>query len=484
MIDTNNIEELRFHTETQLFDRKSARIDPKALANLIIAFANADGGDAAIGIEDDGAITGIDGQDKRINELLRAPLDYCVPSVSVDSEVVNCTDAKGQPNHILIMHVFPSPQVHANQADEIYLRVGDKSKKLNFDQRLQLLYSKGARFFEDTPVPNATIDDIDLDFVAAYTKKIGYGRSPLDYLRGNKDFIIMRNGTEQIISAAILLFGKNPQRFFPRARVRFIRYDGIEAKVGTEMNVIKDVIFEGRILDMVQKSTEFVKSQIREHSFLGKDGLFVTIPELPEFCWTELIVNAIAHRDYNITGTDIQIKMFDDHMTVESPGQLPGLVRPNNMREMHFSRNPKIIEFLHVYEYVKEFGEGVDRMYREMEDAGLPDPEYHVSSFMLCATLKNQKWVTAHQQAGQVRGQVAGQVTEQVIPPPIQNDKVAVILDFCSIPRSRKEIQTHLGLTGRNNFNDKYLKPLLVSGKLKMTIPDKPNSRLQKYVKA
>ena len=101
---------------------------------------------------------------------------------------------------------------------------------------------------------------------------------------------------------------------------------------------------------MVQKSTEFVKRQIREHSFLGKDGLFVTIPELPEFCWTELIVNAIVHRDYNITGTDIQIKMFDDHMTVESPGQLPGLVRPNNMREMHFSRNPKIIEFLHVYE--------------------------------------------------------------------------------------------------------------------------------------
>lgn len=52
---------------------------------------------------------------------------------------------------------------------------------------------------------------------------------------------------------------------------------------------------------------------------------------------------------------------------------------------------------------MKEFGEGVDRMYREMEDAELPDPEYHVSSFMLCATLKNQKWVAAHQQAEQVR---------------------------------------------------------------------------------
>ncbi len=171
-------------------------------------------------------------------------------------------------------------------------------------------------------------------------------------------------------------------------------YDGTEAKVGTEMNVIKDVIFVGRILDMVQKSTEYVKSQIREHSFLGKNGLFVTIPELPEFCWTELIVNAIAHRDNNITGTDIQIKMFDDHMTVESPGQLPGLVRPNNMREMHFSRNPKIIEFLHVYEYVKEFG-GKRQIMRSgvMKKAPirfiLPDAFTHNHSFVQSSTSKS-----------------------------------------------------------------------------------------------
>ncbi len=100
----------------------------------------------------------------------------------------------------------------------------------------------------------------------------------------------------------------------------------------------------------------------------------------------------------------------------------------------------------------------------------------NVSSFMLCATLKNQKWVAMHQKAGQV----AGQVTNSSM----QDDKVIAILDFCSIPRSRKEIQTHIGLTGRSYFNNHYLKPLLASGKLKMTIPDKPNSRLQKYVKS
>ena len=478
MIKKNILDKLCFCTESQCFDRKSSRIEAKALSNLIIAFANADGGDAIIGIEDDGTVTGIDTNGKKINELLRVPLDYCIPSVSVSFELKECIDVNNQVNHILIIHVFPSPQVHANQADEVYLRVGDKSKKLNFDQRLQLLYAKGARFFEDTPVPNATINDIDLDFVTAYIKKIGYSKKPQEYLRSNREFITTRNGSEKISSAAILLFGKEPQRFFPRARVRFIKYEGTEAKVGTEMNVIKDIIFDGKIIDMVKKSTEFVKSQIREHSFLGTDGIFVTIPELPEFCWTELIVNAIAHRDYNISGTDIQIKMFDDHMTVESPGQLPGLVRPSNMREMHFSRNPKIIEFLHVYEYVKEFGEGVDRMYREMEAADLPAPEYHASGFMLFATLRNRKWVNAQQQAGQVTGQVTGQVVHRVI---LTTEEK--ILEFCSVPHSRKEIQSYLGFSGRNNFNDKYLSPLISSGKLKMTIPNKPNSRLQKYIR-
>lgn len=110
---------------------------------------------------------------------------------------------------------------------------------------------------------------------------------------------------------------------------------------------------------------------------------------------------------------------------------------------------------------------------------GLPDPEYHVSSFMLCATLKNQKWVTAHDGVGESIPQVTPQVTPQV-----DFTTAEKILEFCSIPRSRAELLEHLKLSDRKNLRTKYLNPLLSSGKLKMTIPDKPNSRLQKYVKA
>ena len=83
--------------------------------------------------------------------------------------------------------------------------------------------------------------------------------------------------------------------------------------------------------------------------------------------------------------------MFDDHIVVESPGKLPGLVRADNIRFTHFSRNPKIAEFLKNYKFVKEFGEGVNRMCNELEQVGLKDPVYHTNAFMLQVVIYNSK---------------------------------------------------------------------------------------------
>jgi len=385
------VEKLYTKKEDQTYDRKSARKDPKGLSNHIVAFANADGGTLVIGIEDDFTVTGIDSYQNNVNDILRVPFDYCKPSIRVMTETVECIDKDGNPNHLLVITIPQSSELHANQQDDVYYRMGDKSKKLNFDERLQLMYAKGSRYYEDEPVFRSSIEDIDMSFVAEYCKRIGYGKSAEEYIRQNNDYIVQHDGREEMSGAALLLFGKNPQRFFQRARVRFIRYDGIEAKVGTEMNVIKDVVFDGRILDVVRQALDFVRGQIKEHTRLGNDGRFVTTPEYPEFAWKEIIINAVAHRDYSIKGTDIQIKMFDDRITVESPGVLPGIVLLNNLRTVHFSRNPKIAEFLHQYEYVTEFGEGIARMFKEMEDAGLPAPEYTDNAFMLNVTIRNGK---------------------------------------------------------------------------------------------
>lgn len=385
-----SIEELQNKKEDQTFDRKSVRKDPKSLSNHIVAFANADGGTLVIGIEDNGEITGIDAWKNQINEILRIPFDFCKPSVLVESEFVPCKDKDGNENHILIMTIPQSTELHANQQDDVYYRMGDKSQRLSFEDRLRLMYAKGSRYFEDEPVADSSIEDIDMEFVSSYCKKIGYSKSPKEYILQNKSLTVTKGNRQEMSGAAILLFGKDPQRFFPRARIRIIRYDGIEAKVGAEMNVIKDRTFTGRILNQVETSLAFLRDQIKEYTYLGADGKFVTRPEYPEFAWKELVVNAIAHRDYSIKGTDIQIKIFDDHLVVESPGNLPGIVRLHNMRQVHFSRNPKIAALLQDYDYVQEFGEGVDRMYNEMELAGLPEPEYRNIAFMLNATIWNR----------------------------------------------------------------------------------------------
>lgn len=131
--------------------------------------------------------------------------------------MVECINYKGQSDHMLLMHIKASPMLHDNQADEAFLRVGDKSKKLEFNDRMALMYAKGVRYYEDEPVADATIDDLDLDFVRSYCKRIGYIKSPEEYVRESKKFVTVKGGEDQVSVAATLLFGKNPQLFLPHA---------------------------------------------------------------------------------------------------------------------------------------------------------------------------------------------------------------------------------------------------------------------------
>ncbi len=354
--------------------------------HTIVAMANADGGIIVVGISDKTRrIEGVDGDTAHLNELLRTPFDFCVPTVSVTTEFLPCIDCDGHNNHVLVMNIPASPRLHANQADEVFWRVGDKSRKLPFEERLQLMYDKGERYYEDSPAYDATIDDIDMEAVRAYMQRIGYGKTELEFLKENKGFLTYAGDVPQISTACILLFGKRPQNFFPRARVRFIRYYGTEEQVGREMNVIKDVTFEGCLLDQIRKTIDYLETQVKEHSYLGEDGLFRTDREYPKFVIQEMVVNSVCHRDYSIKGTEIQIKMFDDHMVFETPGKLPGIVRTDNIRHTHFSRNPKIAEYLKAFDYVKEFGEGVDRMCRELTANGTDVPHYHLVAFIMKA---------------------------------------------------------------------------------------------------
>lgn len=116
-------------------------------------------------------------------------------------------------------------------------------------------------------------------------------------------------------------------QFYPNCRVRFVRYDGTFAGVGSNINIIRDESFDLPLLKIIDSAKAFVATQLREFTLLDQEtGRFKVVPEYPEFAWQEGIVNAVTHREYAFSGNYIRISMYDDRLEIESPGKLPNIV--------------------------------------------------------------------------------------------------------------------------------------------------------------
>jgi predicted HTH transcriptional regulator len=221
--------------EGQFFDWKSARIDPRDLAPHLVAFANADGGTLAVGVEDDETITGVKHHAGKINELVQAGTVYCTPPVRTQHELVDCVNRRGEPDQVLVLHVPQSDRVHATSKDEVFLRIGDQSRKLKLEERLELLYDKGATNFEVTIADGATFEDLDAELLEEYRGVLGVRSSSEDLLVG-RGLAARKAAGLAINYAGVLLFAKEPTRWLPRAEVRFLRYEGTTAETGTRVD--------------------------------------------------------------------------------------------------------------------------------------------------------------------------------------------------------------------------------------------------------
>ncbi len=369
------LEYVRTGVEGTYLERKSARISPKDIVRHVIAFANANGGILAIGIEDDGELSGFGiSHAHRPDEYKEMILQNCYPLPSYHFQTI--LYGKADTDFVLVIEIDISARQVITKMPEraVYLRISDKSVLLAHDQITRLEYDKGQRFFEEQEIGDATIEeDIDLDIIREYCEKMDVDReaAPRNLL-ASRGFI--RNG--HLTNAAILLFGNNPTKFLPQARVRFLRYDGVRRQTGERINIVKEKTFDAAIPVALQEILAFMRPQMREFQTLGKDGRFRIVPEYPEFAWTEGIVNAVTHRDYSISGDHIRISMYDDRLEIFSPGNLPNIVTLENMKYTRFSRNPKIARILTELGWVKELNEGVNRIYEEMDSFYLQNPMY------------------------------------------------------------------------------------------------------------
>jgi ATP-dependent DNA helicase RecG len=359
--------------EDQWFERKSCRIAPLDLAKALIGFANADGGTLVVGVED-GEIEGTDGNPGRRNAQLQANVDFCVPPVPARHRLVACVDRGGEPNELLVFQVEPSESVHANQKDEVFLRVGDENRRLGFAQRQELLFDKGQASYEARP-SGASLDLVDQTLLDSYARWAGASEpARLLHARG------LANDGELTI-AGCLLFAKSPQAFLPEAFIRVLRYQGRERGSGVRQQLVDDVRLEGPIPEQLRQAREQVERLQPSRRALGEGGTFEDVPLVPDDAWLEGIVNAAVHRSYSMAGDHIRVEIFDDRIEISSPGRFPGLVDLEDpLQTMRFARNPRIARVCADLSLGQELGEGIRRMFEEMRQAGLTDPVYRQTS--------------------------------------------------------------------------------------------------------
>lgn len=360
--------------EDQWLERKSARISPRDLADALIGFANADGGLVVVGLHD-GEVEGVDGGLARLNDQMQANIDFCVPPVRTKGRLVECINSAGKADHLLAVEIAPSEMVHANQKDEVFLRVGDENRRLSFAQRQELLYDKGQASYEARPVPAASFDCLNQELLDQYVSAVGASdRMRLLRARG------LATKTELTI-AGCLLFGAAPQEFFPEAFIRVLRWRGRERGSGAHQQLLHDRLIEGPIPLQLLKARDLVQEFQPTRRALLADGKFGAVPLVPEDAWLEGIVNAAVHRSYSAAGDHIRIEIFDDRIEISSPGRFPGLVDLSEPLETtRFARNPRIARVCADLNFGQELGEGIRRMFEEMRAAGLNDPIYRQTS--------------------------------------------------------------------------------------------------------
>lgn len=135
-------DELLAIAEDQWFERKSGRIEPRRLAEALVGFAKADGGVIAVGLHN-GAVDGTRAAARRRNELMQTAMTFTEPAVQAKATLYACVNARGQADDILVFEILTGSTVHATTRDDVYLRVGDETRKLTFSQRRELIYDKG-----------------------------------------------------------------------------------------------------------------------------------------------------------------------------------------------------------------------------------------------------------------------------------------------------------------------------------------------------
>lgn len=357
------------------------------IAKTLVAFANADGGELLIGVEDNGEISGFTYSENEINFILKAPIEYIhkdTPLPPVKSSIIEYDKAK-----VIYFSVKKGSEFVYLTSDGRCLQRKDlesvpiSSEEIKFSRQ-----EKISREYDRQYVDLAEIKDLDIELITHISQQISSSISPEKFLQ-HLDLADFDGTKLRLRKAALLLFAKKPYKWHPRIQVRIVKVHGTELLSGKDFNVVGDEEVSDNIINLIEASWDLLRPHLTETRF-SKDAIFKTQIIYPELACKETLINAIAHRDYSIEGQGIEVYIYSDRLEVLSPGELLSSIKIEDLKAqkgVHQSRNSLIARTLREIGYMRELGEGMRRIYNLMKNNDLLPPELNSGNKTFSVTL-------------------------------------------------------------------------------------------------
>ncbi|MBU1036133.1 putative DNA binding domain-containing protein [bacterium] len=364
--------------ETQNIEYKPSWRDE--YLKVIVAFANKDGRELIIGVDDNSNPIGVKKSKKLLGDIpnkIRNKLGI-IPSVKIEN-------VKGKD----IIHIFIKPSsVSISLNGKYYIRSGSNNFELKGEELTNFLIEKSGKTWDEFIEEKAGFNDINIKTIDEF-KKYAVDRIPSIVAEKDYQTILEKLNLQEdkkLKKAAILLFGKNPQRFYPAAYLKI-------GKFLTETDIQSSDIVEGNLFEQITNALEILRTKylISKIKFEGIHRR--EILEYPYEALREAIINALIHRNY-IGTSSIQIRIYSDRLVIMNEGKLPPEVPVEKLKTEHLSkpRNTLLADVFYKAGFIESWGRGTIKILEKCQEQGLPEPDFEEEYGVFTVRFYQDKW--------------------------------------------------------------------------------------------
>ncbi|WP_218824196.1 ATP-binding protein [Achromobacter xylosoxidans] len=387
-VTSEAVRELLAIKESHFVDLKSAQISPAKLTKTISAFANTSGGEIYVGIEE---VEGNSGTERMWNGYadfeaangVFQVLEQMSPlGTNFQAEFLNCDGMNG---HVLHLTVFKTKDIVFASDGKAYVRRNAQSLPVVGEEAHdRLKYDKGVKSFEDELVDVDASEISNSNVIISFLLDLIPTAEPDVWLQKQRVVLDKRPTV-----CGVLLFSDNPQSLLPkRSAIKVLRY---QTKKDAERDFLAfdPLTIEGPVYSLIYDAVDKIKEVIETIERLGPNGMEKI--EYPQEALHEILTNAVLHRDYSIAA-DVQVRIFDNRIEIESPGKLPGHVTVANIERTQYARNPQLVRLINKFRNPpnKDVGEGLNTAFEAMNKIRLKKPEIGETDASVVVVLRHE----------------------------------------------------------------------------------------------